>query len=177
MEMTVKTKVVSEELGVNPTTIQRWVKYFNIPCERNEHGHYLFRDKDIMQLKYIKRQLNLGLPMSQIELGQASQKRETNNVSPEQQVTVAELVQKFDSMFSRLEDVEVQLEKKAADVVSVQILQHRREIDSLHKKIEKLEKEMEQLKAAKKEAEIIPFKPKDKNVPKRRWLASLLSIF
>ncbi|WP_082407126.1 MerR family transcriptional regulator [Bacillus sp. JCM 19041] len=35
-----KTKEVSKAIGVNPTTIQRWTKFFEIKCEVNEQGHF-----------------------------------------------------------------------------------------------------------------------------------------
>ncbi|UTW69704.1 MerR family transcriptional regulator [Anaerobacillus sp. HL2] len=62
-----KTKVVSDELGVNPTTVQRWIKNFNIPYETNDLGHYLLAEKEIeLYLRSLKEQLNEGLTMKEI---------------------------------------------------------------------------------------------------------------
>lgn len=103
MEMVLmKTKTVSEELGVNPTTVQRWVRHFNIQCDKNEHGHYLFRQEDIDQLKEIKTQLDNGLLMSDIQI-QTIQTTEQSFELPTQ----------FEEKFNRLNAAIEALEKKS----------------------------------------------------------------
>ena len=37
---------------------------------RNSHGHYLFTDENIQQLKQIQQQLNEGFVLQQVELGE-----------------------------------------------------------------------------------------------------------
>ncbi len=57
METIHKTKEVADLLNVNPTTVQRWIKYFNIECETNEHGHYLLTESHLTLLTSIQAQL------------------------------------------------------------------------------------------------------------------------
>lgn len=38
---------VAKHLGVSTSTVQRWVKQLNLPMERNERGHYTFKEEDL----------------------------------------------------------------------------------------------------------------------------------
>ena len=172
METTYKTKTVSEQLGVNPTTIQRWVKYFNIPCHRNEHGHYLFKDSDILLLKNIKEQLNRGLSMAEVQIEQHNNKKETRPRTLKKE----EMIEKFNELSTRMNDIERRLEEKADEVVAYQLLQHRSEIDDLLHKLTKLEHQIEQLQEKQQKESTIAFHRNDQKGTKKRRLASLLSI-
>lgn len=170
MESILKTKDVSQVLGVNPTTVQRWVKFFNIPCEKNKHGHYLFNEKNIAQLKEIKELLNQGLSMSQIKITKRYKKHNVHAT-----YNVDEVVKKFNSMTKRIENVENQLDEKATDVVNIQILQHRRELEKLHQLVENMKQEIIQLKAhIEKNKSQQPYNQKQK--PVKNWLASFLNL-
>lgn len=174
MRTVLKTKEVSQVLGVNPTTVQRWVKFFNLPCEKNEHGHYLFNDTHILQLKEIKQQLNLGLPMSQVKITHLNE-CELNESEEIANNKIKDVLEKFNAMTTRLENVEYQLEEKATNVVNIQLLQHRRELERLYKLVENLKQEIEQLKTEKTKKEVlIPYKQKQK--PQRNWFASFLNM-
>jgi len=131
-----KTKQVSEMLGVNPSTIHRWVKFFHIPCHKNEHGHYFFSENDIYQLRHIQEQLNNRTTMEEItgNLG----KVDSNMTKSEHQVD-------NEQMAKRVSELERRIDKKADDVVSYQLFQHRNEIDELMKKVIDLEKKLETL--------------------------------
>ncbi|MFA8438037.1 MerR family transcriptional regulator [Pueribacillus sp. YX66] len=174
MRTVFKTKEVSQELGVNPTTVQRWVKYFKLPCEKNEHGHYLFNDTNILQLKEIKQQLNLGLPMSQVKVTHLNE-YDFTGAEDMTHNKINDVLKKFNAMTTRLENVEYQLGEKATNVVNIQLLQHRRELEKLYKLVENLKSEIEQLKAEKpKEEDVIPYKQKQK--AQRNWFASFLNM-
>lgn len=159
-----KTKDVSRILKVNPTTIQRWVKFFNLPCEKNEHGHYLFTEQNIAQLKAIKKQLEQGLPMSKVKL----------YAGDEPKYKVEDVIKKFNHMTKRIENIEHRLEEKATNVVNIQLLQHRRELEKLHQLVENMKHDIEQLKKhiEKKEAEKQEEPPKNQ----KKWFANLLSF-
>ncbi|WNB93769.1 MerR family transcriptional regulator [Bacillus sp. NEB1478] len=169
MEMVLKTKTVSEELGVNPTTVQRWVRHFNIQCDKNDHGHYLFKQGDIEQLKEIKAQLDQGLLMSDIQISTFKTVEHTMGNPLE-----------FDDKFERLEAaitaLEKKIEEKADTVVSYQMLQHAREVEDLVKKMELMEYRLQDLEVAllkksyPEETEYV--KPK----PKKNWFVSLFTL-
>ncbi|MDR7072498.1 MerR family transcriptional regulator [Fictibacillus barbaricus] len=169
METVLKTKTVSEELGVNPTTVQRWVRHFNIQCDKNDHGHYLFRQEDIEQLKKIKTQLDQGLLMSDIQISTFKMEGQT-----------MELPIEFDDKFERLEAaitaLEKKIEEKADAVVSYQMLQHAREVEDLVKKMELMEFRLQDLEVAllkKSHTEEVEYvKPKHK----KNWFVSLFTL-
>ncbi|EKN67310.1 hypothetical protein M670_00525 [Schinkia azotoformans MEV2011] len=53
--------------------------------------------------------------------------------------------ERFDKLLSRLDDIERQLSLKADDVVSMQVLQHRNELEQLESRLELIEMRMELL--------------------------------
>jgi chromosome-anchoring protein RacA len=170
MEMVLKTKTVSEELGVNPTTVQRWVRHFDIQCDKNDHGHYLFKQENIRQLKEIKAQLDQGLLMNDIQI-------RTFNYEDEMPIAISV---DFDEKFNRLDDaisaLEKKIEEKADAVVSYQMLQHAQEIEELVKKMEFMENRLQDLEVAllkksyPEETEYI------KKMPKKNWFVSLFTL-
>ena len=167
--MVLKTKTVSEELGVNPTTVQRWVRHFNIQCDKNEHGHYLFRQEDIEQLKEIKLQLDNGLLMSDIQI----QSIQTTDKS-------LELPTQFEEKFSRLnaaiEALEKKIEEKADAVVSYQMLQHASELEELIKKMENMEARLQDLEVALLKNNYPEERLYVKEKPKKNWFVSLFTL-
>lgn len=167
--MVLKTKTVSEELGVNPTTVQRWVRHFNIQCDKNEHGHYLFRQEDIEQLKEIKSQLDNGLLMSDIQI----QSIQTTDKS-------LELPTQFEEKFSRLnaaiEALEKKIEEKADAVVSYQMLQHASELEELIKKMENMEARLQDLEVALLKNNYPEERLYVKEKPKKNWFVSLFTL-
>ncbi|TLS35873.1 MerR family transcriptional regulator [Pseudalkalibacillus caeni] len=169
--MALKTKKVSEELGVNPTTVQRWVKYFDLPCEKNELGHYLFEQKDILLLKNVKDQLSDGRSMEEVVL--PGLPKEKPNKKQPSIVSTEKMEQRLDRFSLRLEQLERQIEEKANEVITVQILQHRTEIDELVKKISHLEEKLEMI-----ETHTVKEEPDVNSIEKakRSWIMSLFSF-
>lgn len=175
VKMALKTKEVSRELNVNPTTVQRWVKYFDIPCEKNELGHYLFDDTSILQLKQIKQQLSLGLPMAQVELNDHSNPKAKQSDSHN---NIQAVLSKLEVLANRLEFVEAQLEEKATNIVNVQLLQHRREIEGLYNTVDDMKTAIENIKAENAGSQIThTLKTKKSSNRKRKWQASFLNLF
>ncbi len=164
MESALKTKDVSRILGVNPTTIQRWVKFFNLPCQKNEHGHYLFTEQHIAQLKMIKEQLDQGLPMSKVKL----------SASDEPKYKVEDVIKKFNHMTKRIENIEYRLEEKATNVVNIQLLQHRRELEKLHQLVENMKHDIQQVKKHIEKRESEESHQPQKN--QKKWFSNLLSF-
>lgn len=169
--MFVKTKTVSDQLDVNPSTIQRWVKHFELPCHKNNHGHLLFNEQDIEKLKQIKVQLNNGLSMEDVELYNKQDKsRETG-------ISMSDYEKKLESMVSRMNGVEETLTKKADEVVSIQLYQHRNEIDHLTKTIDDVENRLQmiesQLSSLNPQYNEGEEKPIKKRKLKRNWLISI----
>lgn len=167
--MLVKTKTVSRQLNVNPSTIQRWVKHFDLPCRKNDHGHLLFSEKDIQQLKGIQKQLENGLSMDEVDPKIESHQEPIGNLS------MTQYEKQIESMVARIQNVEKKLTEKADEVVSVRLYQHRNEIDDLTKTIGKVEARLQVI-----EKQLSGLNPEIKNHPKetegkakRNWLVSL----
>jgi chromosome-anchoring protein RacA len=169
MEMILKTKTVSEELGVNPTTVQRWVRHFNIQCDKNEHGHYLFKQDDIEQLREIKSQLDNGLLMSDIQI-QSFQTAEKSVELPTQ------FEEKFDRLNAAIRALEKKVEEKADAVVSYQMLQHASELEELIKKMENMEVRLQDLEVALLKNNYPEEKLYVKEKPKKNWFVSLFTL-
>lgn len=169
MEMVLKTKTVSEELGVNPTTVQRWVRHFNIQCDKNEHGHYLFKQEDIEQLREIKAQLDNGLLMSDIQI-QSFQTSEKSAELPSQ------FEEKFDRLNAAIRALEKKVEEKADAVVSYQMLQHASELEESIKKMENMEARLQDLEVALLKNNYPEEKLYVKEKPKKNWFVSLFTL-
>ncbi|MCA0172038.1 MerR family transcriptional regulator [Bacillus sp. RAR_GA_16] len=165
--MLLKTKQVSDELGVNPTTVQRWVKYFDLECEKNELGHFLFSSETVEELKSIKNDLRRGYSMEKIKSSGATDAPEQVMVSPER------FEQRLDRFSVRLEQLERQLEEKANEVITVQVLQHRTELDELMKKITSLEEKLIELEDHTSIQEAVG---QSTGKGKRPWIMSLFSF-
>ncbi|SEN22935.1 chromosome-anchoring protein RacA [Mesobacillus persicus] len=139
------TNAVAKLLGVSPSTIQRWVKHANLTMNRNELGHYVFNEDDIEVMKKIQEQINNGVLLQDIAAAakktrQATIKKETRQPD-------------YGSLVTKIKELEMKLDRKADEHVSYQLLQHRREIEELHNKIEVLTEKIELLegKTAKEE--------------------------
>ncbi|WP_349407533.1 MerR family transcriptional regulator [Pseudalkalibacillus sp. SCS-8] len=176
MERLVKTKVVSKKLNVNPTTIQRWVKYFDIPCPKNDHGHYLFREEDIDRLHEIQQLLKQGLQMSDIKLNDREEV-----VKPQKGAGLKEMDASFNQLQEQLNLLESKVSQKADEVLSYQVMQHRKDMDQMSTRLTELEEKMlvleEQLLLQVTATHEIrsEFNPV-KTAKKRNWLVSLFTL-
>lgn len=138
MEALLKTKDVSKELGVNGKTVLKWVNFFGIDCLKNNHGHYEFRNEDVQNLKMIQKELSRGIPMREVLIA-LEEKRTAKTVILDQ---VEVFDEKFERVFDRLDQLERKIHMKADDVLSYQVLQHRKEIESLAEKITRVEERL-----------------------------------
>lgn len=170
MEMTLKTKEVSEMLGVNPTTVQRWAKYFRLNYKTNEYGHYLFSKEHVELMKEVKRQLQEGKVMKEVDLSAYSSLITKENEQKRNHVSVAKYEETLEKVLSRVEQLEERLTRKADDVVTYQLLKHREELEEMTKMIAKLEKrlmEMEEKLQTDVKAEPLPVAAG--GAEKKRW--------
>ncbi|MCL6586233.1 MAG: MerR family transcriptional regulator [Anoxybacillus sp.] len=162
--MEVKTSNVAKRLGVSPKTVQRWVKKYNIPCQKNEAGHYVFDAETITLLEQIK--FEHGATLEEEEVGL----EEEHGLCPDTFLSTY-IQPHLDKFTARLHRVERQLEQKADEVVSFQLLQHRKEIEELHAYIRQLEQRLALLEEQQKQADDAPKRPK------RRGVSRIMGMF
>ncbi|MFE8696701.1 MerR family transcriptional regulator [Cytobacillus sp. FJAT-53684] len=170
------TSAVAKLLGVSPSTIQRWVKQLELKMERNELGHYLFTDEDITLLKHVQEQLKTGVMLQDLSVEKKTRKG-TVKAAVNDSIT--------EKLIARMNDFDQRLNQKADDVVSYQLLQHRREIEELqaevkklHERIEHLEDEANGIKKSIPSENLFIFdqeKPK-KNLKKKSFITSLFGF-
>lgn len=148
MDGYMKTKDISERLGVNPTTVQRWTKFFNIPCEQNELGHYFYTEEQVSVLSEINQKLKAGNKMKDIEIDVAEPKTELER-QPQMNRSVpsAEYEEKLQEMMSHIQEIEYKLTQKADEVVSYQLLKHRSELDEMATMLKRLENRLIRMEA------------------------------
>ena len=146
------TSAVAKLLGVSPSTIQRWVKQASLQMERTELGHYQFSEESIEILKDIKDQLNKGVLLQDLKIkGRKHRKATIPAVKPD----IA-----MDKLLERMEDFENRLNRKADEVVSYQILQHRREIEELQNEVASLKEVISSMEEAAAQQEHVAMEEK-----------------
>ncbi|EMA6344261.1 chromosome segregation protein [Bacillus cytotoxicus] len=121
--MEYKTPFIAKKLGVNPKAVVRIAQQLNLTIQKNKYGHYIFTKSDFDQM--------LEYHRSQMEQDSTSQTKSSNEIE--------QLVIQLNTITKRLDHIEEQMQDKANDVVTYQLLQHRREMEEMLTKIEKLE--------------------------------------
>ncbi|EOO22888.1 MULTISPECIES: chromosome-anchoring protein RacA [Bacillus] len=178
--MEYKTPFIAKKLGVSPKAVVRIAQQLNLTIKKNKYGHFIFAQGDLdLMLEYHRSQ------MDQPQNSQTTQKISSNDVEKlKTQVNTIvqntssndfeQLTAQFTTITRRLDRMEEQMQNKANDVVTYQLLQHRREIEEMLERIQKLE-------AALKKEEPIYITPDAKPTyerekkPKRRKM--IFSIF
>ncbi|WP_010677217.1 MerR family transcriptional regulator [Bacillus timonensis] len=143
------TAEFARKLGVSTKTVRKWIKNLNLTCEKNEYGHYVFEETDLPLFEGIRNQVKSGVPSDKIVISTPAPRKGTARKMV--QVSDKTLSEKLNEIMKRIEENERQIEGKASDVVSYQLLQHRKEIDELQKKMQKLEAYIDQLEREKEE--------------------------
>lgn len=133
------TAAVANVLKVSSSTIHRWVKQLDLEVERNDLGHYVFSEEKIEQLKHVQEQINKGIPLLEVTVDK--KKSLKGEIKP----TVHDELEK--KYLAKLKSLEEKINQKADDVVSYQLLQHRREIEDLQNKVAKLNERIEILES------------------------------
>ncbi|CAM3866958.1 MerR family transcriptional regulator [Mesobacillus zeae] len=127
------TNAVAKLLGVSQSTIQRWVKQANLKMSRNELGHYVFSEDSIEVLKHIQEQVNNGVLLQEIAAA-----RQTVRTGTVKQVKQPDSNAAVEKLIEKVSDLERRIDGKADDVVTYQLLQHRREIEELNGQVRQL---------------------------------------
>ncbi|WP_078543412.1 MerR family transcriptional regulator [Litchfieldia alkalitelluris] len=141
------TAALAAKVGVSIRTIRKWIKFFDLHCNKNEHGHYVFTDEDYTFFCQIRDHVASGRPKHEIKINTPRKGILRNTMI---KTTEHPLQQQISSLLERIERNEKNIERKASEVVSYQLLQHRREIDELNQKVEKLEAYIQDLEKEKK---------------------------
>ncbi len=158
--MELKTLAVAKQLGVSTKTIQRWVKKYNIPYFKNDAGHFLFNQHALSQLEQIKFEQaatlegvwdDAHLKQADIEACIAEQVTFQFHMFMDEH----NFNQRLKSLEETSHHLNRELGKKADDVATFQLLQHRREIEELSKQIKSLTRQLNALK----ESPIDPTEP------------------
>lgn len=134
-----KSKDAADLLGVSQTTIKRWASTFPDFFQKDRAGHYIFSEQEIGLLIHIKDRIDHGETLDHIALMVNNQTPET--LPDKTDAPVHDIP--MEDMLSRIELVERSLERKADEVVSMQLLQHREELEELRQMIEQLAASME----------------------------------
>lgn len=163
------TSEVAKLLGVSVSTVKRWVKQLQLPMERNERGHYIFKEEDIGILRQIHNHVQNGLLLQEItEMDDKKRRKGT--------VKADENDKAIEKLSAKIFDLESRLNAKADSVASYQLLQHRKEIEELHNIIKSLMNRVSKLENQTKTSPIVenplildqtdmsPRKPKKKNI-------------
>ncbi|BBH22915.1 hypothetical protein Back11_42600 [Paenibacillus baekrokdamisoli] len=134
-----KTKDAADLLAVSQTTIKRWASTFPDCFPKDRAGHYIFSEQEIGLLIHIKDRIDHGETLDHIAIITNIQVPESPPGKPEAAVSDVPM----EDMLSRIELVERTLDHKADEVVSMQLLQHREELEELRQMIEQLAASME----------------------------------
>ncbi|KFM99942.1 chromosome segregation protein [Bacillus clarus] len=123
--MEYKTPFIAKKLGVSPKAVVRIAQQLNLTIEKNKYGHFIFTQSDLDQM--------LEHHRAQIEQEQIRPIQEKPAHEFEQ------LAAQLNAITKRLDRMEEQMLDKANDVVTYQLLQHRREMEEMLERIQILE--------------------------------------
>jgi chromosome-anchoring protein RacA len=133
------TSSVAKQLGVSSSTVKRWVKQLQLNLEKNEMGHFTYRQEDVDLLMTHKEQQNEALLVyNEISAGKDYLRRGSVHTSIVDENTV---------LLNRIKYLESIVQSKADQVVEYQILQHRREMEEMQATLETLEERIRLLEA------------------------------
>ncbi|WP_282936901.1 MerR family transcriptional regulator [Paenibacillus sp. RC67] len=170
----VSTKEVAQILGVSPTTIKRWVAFFQGWFQKDELGHYIYSPEDVERLKHIHEQLQQGKTM------QAIMSSDTNSLKPSKAFETSPPSYETDELLQRITQLELQLAQKADDIVSMQILQHRTELEEIRKTVQTLAEDLESIQRSlsrHSERTLASLRETPKANKKKSFISALFSIF
>lgn len=172
--MELKTSIVAKRLGVSPKTIQRWVKKYNVPCQKNEAGHYVFDAEAVALLEQIK--FEQGAAALEQYTDQEKKEKPQHPFSTDELFNVY-IEPQLNKFASRLQHIEQKLDQKADEVVSVQLLQHRQELEELASYLRALEQRIDHLEEKMNKSQQASTEEKGKQKPKRRGLRHIMGLF
>ncbi|OKO96014.1 hypothetical protein BRO54_0644 [Geobacillus proteiniphilus] len=171
--MELKTSDVAARLGVSPKTIQRWVRKYDITLRKNEAGHYLFDEKTVALLERVK--FEQGAAMEAPPTPKRPPTPPRNNVPID--ALFGSIEPEIARVSSRLDQLEQQLEQKADDVVSIQLLHHRQEMEEIAARLTALEQLVARLEQQLNTRPPAPHEPPEEPKQKRRGLGRVMRLF
>ncbi|KQO18581.1 hypothetical protein [Paenibacillus sp. Leaf72] len=154
-----KTKDAARQLAVSETTIRRWVALFPASFSKDMFGHYIFDEPALEKLQSVKTKLEAGellhemtLPelaqtvgvtgLQQMAAGAAGAAIPFPAFSPEETKIKIESAWDFknpqEELAERLERIEGTLARKADEVIGVQLLHHREELEEIRQTLNQL---------------------------------------
>lgn len=143
------TATVAKLLKVSPSTIQRWVKQLDLDMERNELGHFIFTEEDVVLLKTIQKQINQGFVLQEVTVAKKQSRKGVISTTTDNE--------KLKDILAKIDVLEKLINQKADEVVSYQLLQHRQEIEELQNEVSRLADQLNKFQSnhnEKKEATI-----------------------
>lgn len=136
-----KTKEAAELLSVSQTTIKRWAAMFPDFFPKDRLGHYTFSEQQISQLNHIKDRINQGEALEGIDPDLTNDKLPRGPLRENPSLyTDGDPMNKI---WSRIEYIEHALDQKASEIVSVQLLQQRAELEDMRVMIKELSATLE----------------------------------
>lgn len=145
-----KTKDAAKLLSVSMTTIKRWAAMFPNYFPKDRFGHYTFSEKQISMLSHIKDQINLGEPLESIHLD-AFNDEQISISSLENQSELSDH-EPMSELLTRMDHIERTLDQKADEVVMIQLLQQRKELEELRLMIKEVAASLEPLQKTSSQA-------------------------
>lgn len=138
------TTNVANLLGVSKSTIQRWIKQLDLDMSRNDLGHFDFTEEEISMLKQIQVQVQKGILLHDVVLPakKARKGKAVHTIKKPEMETIIE----------KVNDLDRRVNEKADNVVSYQLLSHRRELEELENQVILLNKRIELLEKKLSEA-------------------------
>lgn len=138
-----KTKDAADLISVSQATIKRWASAFPNIFQKDRLGHYKFTEREITLLMLIKERIDQGEQLDKIQLmtGErptVSRQDEASAHALDEAVPYVLHDAATEEMRNRIEQVERTLLQKADEVVSVQLLHQRAEIEELRQMIVQL---------------------------------------
>ncbi|SFE76248.1 chromosome-anchoring protein RacA [Paenibacillus algorifonticola] len=151
-----KTKDAARQLAVSETTIRRWVALFPASFSKDMFGHYIFDEPALEKLQSIKTKLEAGELLHEMTLPELAQTVDPTGLQQAAAGAAAhfptfnldEAKSKIESAWDfknpqeelaeRLERIEGTLSRKADEVIGVQLLHHREELEEIRQTLNQL---------------------------------------
>lgn len=169
------TKEIAKEFGVNPSTIQRWIKYFQLSCEINKNGHFELNEVTYEKLKHIHHETKNGKRMKDVHL--SGHRFTPERKHAKKMVSSQQLNDKIDRILIQVDQLDRNIQTKADEVVEYQVLNQRKEINELNDIIQHLSQRLNSLENELPEKEIKHRSAEMERIPlKKRRLAGIFSL-
>lgn len=133
-----KTKDAAELLSVSQTTVKRWASAFPDFFPKDKFGHYIFTEQELDLLRHIQERINQGDTLEGMDLPVEKPAQSGEPALSAQPGQPAPGGLAMDHIAARMDHLEHALERKADEVVSIQLLQQRKELEELRQRVAQL---------------------------------------